>query len=161
VIVNRQLFLKAGTTGELVGQIVARQLAPIGIPGSLLAVLTHVRDREPVTPSTISSLAGIPLTTLRDNVQRLVERGLVRRTSNPSDGRSYLLVLTPAGRRLVEEAGVALLAAYVALEAHLDQPLADVERQLDRLNDALTVALDDLLSSPARGGLAAPVELPS
>jgi DNA-binding MarR family transcriptional regulator len=36
-------------------------------------------------------------------VQRLEADGLVRRTDNPSDGRSVLAEITDAGRRLVEE----------------------------------------------------------
>src|SRR3954465_15746458 len=92
--VSRELFLKASTTGELVSQIVIRQVEPVGIPPFLLPVLTHVRDHQPVTPSVVATAAGIPITTLRDNIQRLVDRGLVERRPNPEDGRSYYLVVT-------------------------------------------------------------------
>ena len=137
---DRQLFLKASTTAHLVAQIVERQVVPVGIPAFLLALLTHVRDHEPVTPSAVSTLSGAPLTTLRDNIQRLVDRGLVRRTPNPQDGRSYLLVLTPRGKRVTVEAGDALLAAYLALEQELGD-LGPHERWLDELNAALAAAL--------------------
>jgi DNA-binding MarR family transcriptional regulator len=145
---NRQLFLKASTTAQLVGQIVERQLESIGIPGFLLALLTHVRDHQPVTPSAIAALAGVPPTTLRDNVQRLVDRRLVRRTPNPDDGRSYLLVLTAPGERVLRRADPALLVAYLALEQQLEQPLDQVEQQLDALNDALAAALEALERQP-------------
>src|SRR5262245_2645827 len=94
---NRELFLKASTTAQLVGQIVGRQVEPVGIPAFLLALLTHIRDHQPVTPSAVSALSGSPLTTLRDNIQRLVDRGLVSRVPNPDDGRSYLLTVTAKG----------------------------------------------------------------
>jgi DNA-binding MarR family transcriptional regulator len=140
---NRELFLKASTTAHLVGQIVERQVEPVGIPAFLLALLTHIRDHQPVTPSTVSAVSGAPLTTLRDNIQRLVDRGLVGRIPNPDDGRSYLLVITPKGRRITAEAGDALLEAYVALEGELGD-LRPHERRLDELNAALTAVLDGL-----------------
>ncbi len=134
---NRQLLLKAATTSQLVGRIVEAQLQPVGIPAYLLAVLTHVRDLAPVTPSRVSAASGIPTTTLRDNIQRLVDRRLVRRVPNPEDRRSYLLVPTPRGIEVAETAGAALHAAYIALEAELPRPRGEYEVLLDELNAAL------------------------
>jgi DNA-binding MarR family transcriptional regulator len=134
---NRQLFLKASVTSQYVGQIVDRQLRKIGLPGYLLALLTHIRDEAPVSPSAVSKASGVPTTTLRDNVQRLVDRGLVRRVPHPDDGRSYLLVLTKDGHSVTQAAGAALLAAYKELEARLPKPLRHYEAVLDELNEAL------------------------
>jgi DNA-binding MarR family transcriptional regulator len=141
---NRQLFLKVNTTAQYVGQIVDEQLRPIGIPGFLLALLTHVRDNAPVSPSTVSLASGAPITTLRDNIQRLVERRLVRRIPNPDDRRSYLLVLTRRGEAVTRAADPALLAAYLALEERLRLPLEQYELMLDELNDALQAMLESL-----------------
>ena len=99
---NRQLFLKVDTAAQYVGQIVDERLRPVGIPGFLLALLTHVRDNAPVSPSTVSLASGVPATTLRDNIQRLVDRRLVRRIPNPEDRRSYLLVLTRRGEAVTD-----------------------------------------------------------
>src|SRR6188472_507940 len=134
---NRQLFLKASTTSQLVGRIVETRLEQVGIPAFLLALLTHVRDLQPVSPTAVSLASGAPPTTLRDNIQRLVDRGLVRRMPNPDDGRSYLLALTQRGEIAVRAADPALLAAYVALEERLPRPLLDYEAMLDELNEAL------------------------
>jgi DNA-binding MarR family transcriptional regulator len=138
---NRQLFLKAATTAQYVGQIVDRQLASIGIPAHLLALLTHVRDHAPVSPSTVASASGVPPTTLRDNIQRLVDRRLVRRVANPKDGRSYLLVLTRRGEAATRAADPVLLDAYLALEQRLARPLAEYEEVLDELTEALAEVL--------------------
>jgi DNA-binding MarR family transcriptional regulator len=134
---NRELFLQAHVTDQLVGRIVEERLREVGIPGYLLSLLTHVRDHAPVSPSRVCEASGVPLTTLRDNVQRLVERGLVRRVPHPHDGRSYLLVATDRGREVAEAAGQALHAAYEALEQRLPRGLARSERALRELNDAL------------------------
>jgi len=134
---NRELFLKAATTSQLVERIVEARLALIGIPGYLLAVLTHVRDLAPVSPTRVSIASGMPATTLRDNIQRLVDRELVRRVPNPDDGRSYLLVPTRRGEAVTQEAGDALHAAYLELERQLPGPLHEFEAILDTLNAAL------------------------
>jgi DNA-binding MarR family transcriptional regulator len=138
---NRQLLLKAATTSQYVGRVVDRSLAPTGIPGYLLALVTHVRDHQPVSPTAVSVASGVPLTTLRDNIQRLVERGLVRRVENPADARSYLLELTPAGEAVTRAADPALGGAYDELERRLPRPLGDYEGMLDELNDALGAML--------------------
>ena len=148
---NRQLFLKASTTAQYVAQIVDEQVKPIGIPGYLLALLTHVRDHAPVSPSTVSLASGVPATTLRDNVQRLVDRRLVRRIPNPDDRRSYLLILTRRGEAVTEAAGPALLEAYLALEQRLRLPLEQYELMLDELNAALQGTLESFDERSAQG----------
>ena len=149
---NKQLFLKASTTSQLVGRIVEAQLEQVGIPGYLLALLTHVRDLQPVSPTAVALASGAPPTTLRDNIQRLVDRRLVRRMPNPDDGRSYLLELTRRGDVAIRAADPALLEAYVALEERLPRPLRDYERMLDELNEALEgarAALEARARAPA------------
>lgn len=148
---NRQLFLKSATTAQYVGQIVDLQLERVGLPGHLLALLTHVRDNAPVAPTEISRISGAPMTTLRDNIQRLVDRKLVRRTVNPDDGRSYLVTLTARGKAVTRAADPALLQAYLALEARLPRTLGEYERTLDELNGALQGALEDLLAEGQSG----------
>jgi DNA-binding MarR family transcriptional regulator len=152
---DRHLYLDTATTSQYVAQIADRQLSPLGVPPTLVALLTHVRDLEPVPPSELSRAAGSPATTLRDNVQRLVDRRLVRRVPNRLDGRSYLLRITPRGRRALEAADPALLEAYLALERHLPRPREEYERILAELNAALENALGDLLGVEARSAGAA------
>jgi DNA-binding MarR family transcriptional regulator len=140
---NRELFLKTSVASQYVAQVVERHLEPVGVPGYLLALVTHVRDHAPVTPSGIAAASGIPLTTLRDNIQRLVDRGLARRIPNPDDARSYLLELTPAGEAMTRAADPALLEAYTAVESRLPRPRAEYERMLDELSEALRGTLDE------------------
>jgi DNA-binding MarR family transcriptional regulator len=138
---NRQLFLQTATAFQYVGQLIDRELEAIGHPTYLLALLTHVRDHEPVSPSRISAASGVPMTTLRDNIQRLVDRRLVRRVENSADGRSYLVVLTAAGKRTIEAADPALLRAYLAVERRLPRPLEEYQQMMDEVNGALAGAL--------------------
>jgi DNA-binding MarR family transcriptional regulator len=146
-VTNRHLFLQAATTSQYVTRIVELQMERVGLPAYLLALLTHVRDLDPASPSAISEASGVPMTTLRDNIQRLVDRELARRVSNPRDGRSYLVKITARGRAALRRADPALLEAYLALERHLPQPRERYEELFDELNEALELALGDL--SPA------------
>ena len=139
---DRHLFLQTATAFQYVGQLIDRELEAIGHPAYLLALLTHVRDHAPVSPSKISAASGVPMTTLRDNIQRLVERGLVRRVKNSEDGRSYLLVLTAAGKRTIDAADPALLRAYLAVERRLPRPLEDYQQMMDEVIEALAGALN-------------------
>ena len=139
---DRHLFLQLATASQYVGQVIDRELEEIGHPTYLLALLTHIRDHAPVTPSKLSAASGMPMTTLRDNIQRLVDRRLVRRVTNSDDGRSYLLVLTPAGKRTIQAADPALLRAYLAVERRLGRPLEDYQQTLDDVIEALAGALN-------------------
>ena len=93
------------STGLLVGMLVDEELAKAGVPQQLFSFLGWVATLQPVTPGTLAAETGLPPTTIRDYVRRLVARGDVRKTPNPADGRSYFLVLTPKGRASPSAAG--------------------------------------------------------
>src|SRR4051812_34186768 len=90
------------TAGSLVALLVNDELRAAGVPAELFSFLGWVRLLEPVTPGGLAAETGMPPTTVRDYVRRLVERGDVRKDANPADGRSYHLVLTGKGRRLMD-----------------------------------------------------------
>lgn len=103
-----------------------------------------------MTPTAISRASGVPPTTLRDNIRRLVERGLVRRLPHPTDGRSYLLELTSRGEAMARDADPQLAKAYATLERLLPKPLARYQATLSELNAALEAALAELDALAAR-----------
>jgi DNA-binding MarR family transcriptional regulator len=141
---DRHLFLDVYRLLDLTGAIIERQLREVGIPAYLFGLLSEIRRAAPVTPSAISHKTGMATTTLRDNIQRLVDRGLVRRTPHPDDGRSYLVELTQQGEVLVRAADPVLLEAYEALERRLQRPRTEYEARLDELAGALAGALEEL-----------------
>ena len=141
---DRHLFLDVYRLLELTGAIIERQLREVGIPAYLFGLLSEIRRLAPVTPSAISQKTGMATTTLRDNIQRLVDRGLVRRTPNPEDGRSYLVEVTEQGEVLARAADPLLLEAYEALERRLQRPRVDYEAGLDELATAMAGALEEL-----------------
>ena len=134
---NRQLFLKAATTSQLVGRIVEAQLEPVGIPGFLLALLTHVRDLAPVSPTAVSLASGRRRRRCATTSSASSTASSSERVPNPDDGRSYLLVLTPrgegghAGGRPCAARGLCRARGAAAAAA------ARLRAVLDELNEAL------------------------
>lgn len=143
-----RLFLDVSVTGQYVVRILEHQLQPTGIPPYQLALVTHIREQQPVTPTAVSRASGVSPTTLRDNVQRLVEGRLVRRLPHPTDGRSYLLELTTRGEVMARAADPALAQAYASLERLLPHPLAHYQAALSELNAALEAAVAELEPVP-------------
>jgi DNA-binding MarR family transcriptional regulator len=125
-----QLWLASAAAGELIGA----RLRSIGIEPHLFGLLSQIARREPVAPSVIASEEGMPVTTVRDNVQRLVERGLVRRVPNPDDGRSYRLVRTEGGVAVLELANVVMAGVYDELAGALPRQPGEYERLLAELH---------------------------
>ncbi|HEY1317163.1 MAG TPA: MarR family transcriptional regulator [Gaiella sp.] len=141
---DRRLFLEVPVASRYVVRILEHRLAPTGIPPYQLGLVTHIRERQPVTPTAVSAASGVPPTTLRDNIQRLVDAGLVRRIPHPSDRRSYNLELTPRGEVMARAADPALAEAYAALERLLPRPLEHYQAAVGELNAALEDALAEI-----------------
>jgi DNA-binding MarR family transcriptional regulator len=107
------------TAGQLVNALVTRELESVGVPAHDFSFLGWIAQLQPVTPSRLTAETGLPATTIRDYIRRGLERGTLRKEPNPEDGRSYHLVLSPAGTRLMERGYPAVIAAYTRLEPRL------------------------------------------
>jgi DNA-binding MarR family transcriptional regulator len=86
------------------------------------------------TAGELAALTHVTSGTMTSRLDGLVNRGLVSRHSDPSDGRLVRVRLTKAGRRRVDAAFEALLAGERELLATLDESdrgaLADALRTL-------------------------------
>src|SRR3954449_7773032 len=149
-LTDKRLFLQAYSLAQTTGAIVERELDAVGLPSFLFGLLSQVHRLQPVAPTQIASTTGTPLTTLRDNIQRLVERDLVRRAPNPADGRSYLVELTARGDVLLRAAGEPLERPYALLEARLPRPLDEYQQVLDELAVAAEGVLAESRAAPAK-----------
>ena len=67
---------------------------------SSAAALASVELHGPLTPSELADLERIQRPTATRILRWLEQEGLVERTPDPADGRSALISITPAGRRL-------------------------------------------------------------
>jgi DNA-binding MarR family transcriptional regulator len=134
---NAVLIQEAYTAANLIATLVERELHARGVPSQLFSLLGWIRVLQPVAPGHLSFSTGIPPTTLRDYLRRLVNRGDIRRTPNPSDGRSYLILLTAAGLRTVDRGRPAIADAFAKLEPYLQRDAGEYARHATELREAL------------------------
>jgi DNA-binding MarR family transcriptional regulator len=97
---------------------------------------------------------GIPPTTIRDYLRRLRERGDVVRLPNAGDGRSYLVKLTPTGRRLVDRGAPLVGAVFRRVEPHLPRPVDEYAERAQELRQALASAASTKADRDARSNVA-------
>jgi DNA-binding MarR family transcriptional regulator len=116
---------------------VAASLVKEGRPGFLFVadVARSLAIRGELTISEIAEITGRPLGTTSRFVDGLEAAGLVRRSQNPSDGRSRLVGLTDAGRVVVAEL--------------LQEAGAPLRKRLERLSPAERRTLGRLLAKLA------------
>jgi DNA-binding MarR family transcriptional regulator len=129
------------SAGVLVSHLVSEELEAVGVMPELFSFLGWIRLLEPVSPGGLAAETGMPPTTIRDYIRRLVERGDLRKVANPADGRSYHLVLTARGRRLCDRGWPAVVAAFERLEATLERPAAEYLASVEELRHGLKLAL--------------------
>ena len=109
-----------------------------GVSPEQYFVIAKLRERQPRRQVELAEpILGDP-----PNVTRLVDalstRGLVARTPDPADRRSWLVALTPDGVRLAAALERHVVAERAAVFAGFDErDLATFERLLDRLDDNL------------------------
>lgn len=89
-----------------------RELGVSPLEGHLL---TYLRKYAPAPVGELVRVFGIKQSTLTSMLDRLEKAGLVRREKNPGDRRSFLIHITPEGRKLTH---------------HLNRLLAALEKDL-------------------------------
>jgi DNA-binding MarR family transcriptional regulator len=75
-----------------------------GLTPTQLSVLFHVVSCESVGVGELASSEGLNPTLLSRTIGHLVEEGLLRRDTDPSDRRAAVVVATAAGRKLRDRA---------------------------------------------------------
>ena len=138
---QRSILLELHNANQLVGALVSRRMLQAGVAPNLFAVLSLIHLHQPVTPTVLAAEGGYKPTTVRDMVNELIDRGLVRRVENVDDRRSHFLELTAAGERLIEEAGPVVAAVEAELEGELGTKLEPLRSALAELGRASRVRL--------------------
>src|SRR5579875_1135615 len=64
-----------------------------------ILILSMLEERAPISQQRLAELTGVNRTIVVKLIDDLEHRGLVARTRNPTDRRSYALAVTPAGRK--------------------------------------------------------------
>jgi len=127
--------------------------AQSGREGAALVLLFPLSRVGPLRQSALADLVHADPSTVSRHVAALVERGLLQRIPDESDGRASKLVVTDAGRNELEkmraerEAGLRRVTADWS-----DDEVATFTTLFDRLLDGLAAGLpSDPMTPPAPG----------
>ena len=134
------VLLQTFRTGHAVRELMTHAVADTGVSPDEWAVLSAVGLLRPVQPTQLATLLRIPPTSISRYVAQLASQGLVARVPNEADGRSYLLELSDAGRRKVDEISPRFRSLVADLGAQTD--VAAIEAalvELERAAKALAV----------------------
>ncbi len=88
----------------------------------VLAALRRAGSPYALSPGQLASQTMVTSGTMTNRVDRLTERGFVRRTPDPADRRGVRVELTESGKRAVDGAFADLLAREHALLDSLTKP---------------------------------------
>jgi DNA-binding MarR family transcriptional regulator len=116
------------------------------------AVYSVIGVEQPVTPTRLADLLGMPPTSLSYVLRQMHERGHLKRVPNPADGRSVLVQLTAKGRRVLDEALEGFATAIGAFRQELDVAEPDLLRHLEAMSGALARATQARADAERRTG---------
>ncbi|MEV1144500.1 MarR family transcriptional regulator [Micromonospora sp. NPDC049799] len=81
-----------------------RQTRPVGdLTVTQLSALTSLRLAGALTPRELAEVERVQPPTMTKIVGKLEERGLVRRTPHPTDGRQVILAATEGGEAVLDQ----------------------------------------------------------
>ncbi|WP_433664996.1 MarR family winged helix-turn-helix transcriptional regulator [Nocardia sp. CA-128927] len=126
---------------QLTSAEMRKTFAAHGLDAASFDVLATLRRSEPphsLTPTELMHSAMVTSGAITQRLDRLEERGLVRRSRSESDGRGISVLLTDVGRTLIDDA----LPDHVATEERLLGPLTAKQRA--GLADTLRTLLESL-----------------
>lgn len=112
------------------------------------AIGCAIEDQAGIGASDLAHQFSVPLTTVTEWLNRLRDRGLIRRERDPSDGRRQQLALTDEGVRTLAEARVHFGRGYTRWMDHLATSPELASEQLTTMASAAQEALAELRGSP-------------
>jgi DNA-binding MarR family transcriptional regulator len=115
-----------------------RQEAGAELSPSQTAALATIERHGPLTPSVLAELERVQRPTATRIVSRLTDQALVERTTDPADGRSFTVAVTPKGLALLGKLRTRKNAYLARRLRPLDEAdLATLERAAEILERVL------------------------
>jgi DNA-binding MarR family transcriptional regulator len=100
---HRLLELLKTLFGSTFRQILWRNAAELELTYAQAQVLFYVAQHPGCHMGQVAKTFNVTLSAITQIVDRLVQKQLLTRVSNPTDRRVYILELTPEGKALVQE----------------------------------------------------------
>lgn len=139
-LTHRGPLLLAYALSQQTGRLLDEHIDSTRMGGSF-AVYSVIGIEEPVTPTRLAEILGMPATSLSYVIRQMHERGHLKRVPNPNDGRSVLLKLTPKGRRVLDEALKGFAVAIGRFRAELEVEEPALLRHMEAMSAALERAM--------------------
>jgi DNA-binding MarR family transcriptional regulator len=137
-------------TGHRVRALLVQTMAGAGLRPDEYAIYSAVLKAGPLSISELAQIVGMPLTTVSDYVRSMTSRGHARRSRNPADSRSYLVVLTEDGVGAHQAAMVGFATAINRIREVLPLAEQDLVHALHALDDAVRQVLEELAAQDRR-----------
>jgi len=134
---QRALLLHATVAADLLDSLIASQLAGAPLSPREYEVATVLATRGPVSPGEIATVTGVPAPSVSRITARMLRDGVLLQRDHPSDARSRLLDLTPAGRRAFDATQDRFLGLMESVAQQLGEALPLVDGAVRRLEWAL------------------------
>lgn len=131
-----QLCYAVYSAGMAIQRTYKPLLDELGLTYPQYLVLNVLWRQDRQTVGGIADALTLESSTLTPLLKRLEAAALVRRTRNPDDERQVIVALTAEGRALRARAGC-LADALLAASGMSSAELAEMNRQMTRLRDAL------------------------
>jgi len=130
-------------------RLIETALAGLELPAEDYPFYVLIGAEGPWTPTGLAERLLMPLSTVIFRFKRLEGRGHAERVPNPDDGRSFLMRLTPEGRRLLDLARPAFRDYAEAVEARLGAARVDaIKSGLLALREAMDEELAEREAAP-------------
>lgn len=123
---------RAGVAAGEIARVLDPQYQRYGLTLPEIAVLSVLAEETAVTQQTIVVRSVMEKFTISRAARALLGRGLIERSDHATDGRSHLLSLTPAGRRLYAQ----IVPLSLRFEQHLMRALGG-PKELERMKREL------------------------
>jgi len=122
---------------QLSGTLIVQVVEGSEVTATEYALTSWLAVQRSATPSQLADELGLAPTTLSAMIDRLVQKGQIRRVPHPDDGRSYLLELTPQGQKTNVRNARRLERVIGDLRAELDSDPEEILEAMRRLEAAL------------------------
>jgi DNA-binding MarR family transcriptional regulator len=153
------LLFDVFATNQAVARLLAAAMRDSPLTPAEYAIYSAIFELEAATPTTLAARLGMPLSTLADHLRTVEGRGHAARLPHPTDGRSYRVVLTAAGREAhraanagFEEAHRAFTSALPAGEERARAGLQDIRTAVEWAASGAGAEVAGVAASRRRSG---------
>jgi DNA-binding MarR family transcriptional regulator len=135
LVLTQSLSVQLNRAAQKSRDLFNRSLQPLSLTSKSFAVLSVLQEGTTCSQMDLGKGLGIDRTTMVSVIDELEQHHFVERTRHPTDRRQHVIVLTPEGKEVYQQAK---LAAERFEEAYLAPLSAEQQQQLTVLLQLLT-----------------------